>query len=107
VTVLAAAIAAIVVALSVGAAAVVTAVATAHAARNGADLAALAVASQALSADPVTACATGAGIAAANGGVMTGCSVLSSGVAQVEVTATWHRGPWRLSSTSTARAGPG
>jgi len=39
--------------------------------------------------------------------VMTGCSVLSSGVAQVEVTATWHRGPWRLSSTSTARAGPG
>lgn len=104
---LAAAIAAIVVALSVGAAAVVTAVATAHAARNGADLAALAVASHALSADPGMACAQGAVIAAANGGVLTGCSVLSSGVAQVEVTATWHRGPWRLSSTSTARAGPG
>lgn len=104
---LVAVIAALVVALSVGATAVVTAVATAHAARNGADLAALAVASHALSADPGTACAQGAGVAAANGGVLTGCSVLSSGVAQVEVTVTWRRGPWRMSSTSTARAGPG
>ena len=106
-TVLAAARAALVVAFSIGAAVVATAVATSHAARNGADLAALAVASEAWSAGPATACAQGGAIAAANGGVLTACSVHASGVARVQVTVTWARGPWQLASTASAQAGPG
>lgn len=107
ITILAAVIAALVVAASATAVVVVAAVATSHAARNAADLAALAVASEASTAGSGAACTQGAAIAAANGGVMTGCSMLPSGVAQLEVTVTWSKGPWRLTSTARARAGPG